>query len=90
MRTVAGGVLLPRDQRLGVEETPVWAIPDLVNDIGLEVNVQRTGHVFARGSLREKGAEAMVVGASGAFNETTVRLKERSALDNQKSLSDAR
>jgi len=30
-----------------VEETPVRTVPDLVDNIGLEVDVQGAGHVFA-------------------------------------------
>jgi hypothetical protein len=45
--TVAGGILLARYKSLRVEETPIRASPDLVDDIGLKVNVQRAGNVFA-------------------------------------------
>ena len=45
-----------------MEETPVGTIPDLVNNIRFEVNVQRPRHVFARGGLRKEGAEATIVG----------------------------
>ena len=60
-RTVAGSVLLASDKSLGVEETPVRTIPDLIDDTGLEINVKRSRYVFARGSLREKSAEAIVI-----------------------------
>ena len=62
--TVVGGVLLARDKGLRVEEAPVWASLDLIDDIGLKVDVQGTGHVFARRSLGEESAEATVVGRS--------------------------
>jgi hypothetical protein len=61
MHTVARGIFLSSNKGFRVEETPVRTIPDLVNDIGLEVNVQRTGHVFARGSFGEESAEATIV-----------------------------
>jgi hypothetical protein len=38
--TVASSILLAGHQSLGMEETPVRASPDLINDIGLEVNVE--------------------------------------------------
>lgn len=72
--TIAGSVLLSSNKSLGVEETPVRAVPDLINNIGLEVDVQRTGHVFARGSFGEERAEATIVGRRRPFQETTVGL----------------
>ena len=74
--TVARSVLLACDKGLRVEEASIWASLDLINDIGLEVNVKGSGHVFARRSLREESAEATIVGRS-SFHQTTVRLIQR-------------
>ena len=38
--TVAGSIFLARHKSLGVEETPVSTVPNLINDIGLKVNVK--------------------------------------------------
>ena len=59
--TIASSILLASHKRLGVEKAPVRAIPDFIDHVGLEINVQRAWHVFARRSLREESAEAIVV-----------------------------
>jgi hypothetical protein len=46
---VVGGVLLARDERLGVEERLVGASADLVNDVGLEVDLGEGRVRFGRG-----------------------------------------
>lgn len=46
-RVVVRGVLLARDERLGVEESLVGSGADLVDHSGLEVNVDRARHVLA-------------------------------------------
>lgn len=74
MRTVARGVFLASNKSLWVEETPVRAVPDLVNNIGLEIDVQGTGHVFARGSFGEESAEATIVVRRRLLNKATVGL----------------
>lgn len=73
--TVARGVLLAGDEGLGVEETPVGARPYFVDDIGLEIDVERTGHVLAGGCLGEESAEAVIVCRGRVLNETTVGLE---------------
>ena len=60
-RTVARGILLASDKGFGVEKTPVGPGADLVDNVGLEVDVKRAGHVLARRGLREESAEAIVV-----------------------------
>ena len=57
-----------------MKQTPVRASPDFIDDIGLEVNVQRAGHMFARGSLREKCAEASISCRRRTFLKATVGL----------------
>ena len=45
--TVARGILLAGDEGLGVEETPVGARLHLIDDVGLEIDVERAGNVLA-------------------------------------------
>lgn len=73
-RTVARSILFASNESLGVEETPVGARPDLVDDIGFEIDVKRARDVLSRRGLREESAEAVIVGRGRALNETTVRL----------------
>ena len=61
VHTVAGGVLLASDKSLGVEETPVGARPDFVDHVGLEVNIQGSGHMLARRRFREESAKSVIV-----------------------------
>lgn len=75
LRTVAGGVLLAVDEGLGMEKTPVRASLDFVNDIGLEVDVERPRHVFPRGRFGEEGAEAFVAGGGGTFFKAAIGLR---------------
>ena len=59
-----------------MEQTPVGAVPNLVDDVGLKVHVERPRHVLARGRLREEGAEAIVVGRRGALQKAAVGLED--------------
>ena len=52
---VVGGVLLPIDELLGVEKASVSSDSGLVNDGGLEVDEDSSGHVLAGPSLAEEG-----------------------------------
>ena len=79
--TVAGSILLASHKSLGVKETPVRTIPDFVDDIGLKVDVQGARHVFARGCLREKRAEATIVGRRRAFKKTAIGLHSLVRID---------
>jgi hypothetical protein len=54
-----------------VEELAVLAGTDLVNDVGLEVDVQRAGHVFASTGLGEEGAESIILKAKFVVNPTS-------------------
>lgn len=47
LRTVVGGILLSGDHLLGVEELPVGTSAHLIDDIGLQVDVDGAGHVLA-------------------------------------------
>ena len=64
-RVVVGGVLLARDDLLGVEELAVRAGADLVADGRLEVDVDRARDVLAGARLREEGVEGVVAAADG-------------------------
>ena len=44
---VVGGILLARDHLLWVEEVAVGASADLIDNIGLEVDIDGTGNIFA-------------------------------------------
>ena len=57
-----------------MEKTPVGTGADLVDNVGLEVDVERAGNVLARRGLGEESAEAIIVGRGGALNETTIGL----------------
>ena len=73
--TVASSILLSSYESLRVEKTSVRAVPDLIDDIGFKIDVEGTGNMFARRSLREKCAEAAVVGRRRAFHETSIWLQ---------------
>ena len=55
-----------------MEETPVYATPNLIDDVRFQIDVEGTRNVFARRGLREEGTETVVVGR--AIDETTVGL----------------
>jgi hypothetical protein len=58
-----------------MEEAPVRARPDLIDHIGLQIDVERPRNVLARGGLREESAEAIIVSRRRSFDQTTVRLR---------------
>ena len=60
---VVGGVLLAADQLLGVEQLAVLAGADRVDDGGLQVDKDGTGHKLAGASLGEKRGKGVVVGS---------------------------
>ena len=86
--TIASSIFLARYKSLGVEETPVSAVSNLIDDIGLKVDVERPRHVLAGGGLREKGAEAIIVGRWRALHETTVGLRQPSAWNHATRMED--
>jgi hypothetical protein len=57
-----------------MKETPVWTVPNLIDDIGFKVDVKGTGHVFARGRLRKKCAEATIIGRRRSLEKTSIGL----------------
>jgi len=62
---VVGGILLARDELLGVVQLTVGASADLVNNTRLQINEDSTGNVLAGTSLREKGVEGIIATANG-------------------------
>ena len=77
--TVAGSIFLARHKSLGMEETPVGTIPNLIDDIRLKVDVKRPRHMLAGGGLREESAEAIIVVRRRALQKATVGLHLSSA-----------
>jgi len=62
---VVGGIFLARDELFGVEQLAVSASANLINDGGLEVDVDSTGNVLASASLAEEGVERVITSANG-------------------------
>ena len=62
-----------------MEKAPVCARSYLVDDIGLQVNVERAGNVLSRRRLGEERAEAIVIMGGRAFDKTTVRLENQAS-----------
>ena len=72
---VIGGVLLTRDQLLGVIQLAVSASADLVTNSWLKIDKDTTRHVLAGTSLGEKGVEGVIT-ATDSFvgGHLTIRL----------------
>jgi hypothetical protein len=64
-RVVVGGVLLARDELLGVEQLAVGAGAHLVDDGRLEVDEHGARHVLAGARLGEEGVEGVITAADG-------------------------
>ena len=62
---VVGGILLTRDELLGVEELSVGTSADLIDDGGLEIEEDGTGDVLASTSLGEEGVESIITATNG-------------------------
>ena len=72
---VIGGILLARDQLLGVVQLAVSAGANLVANSWLKINEDATGHVLAGTSLGEEGVEGVVAAAYGFVGRhLTIRL----------------
>jgi len=72
---VVGGILLTRDELLGVEELSVGAGTDLIDDGRLEIEEDSAGDVLASTSLGEEGVESVVATTDGLVGRhLTVRL----------------
>ena len=59
-----------------MEEAAIGAVANLIDDIRLEIDVERTRHVFARRGLGEEGAEAIIVLGRRIVRKTTIGLQE--------------
>jgi len=72
---VVSGVLLTRDELLGMEELSVGASSDLIDDGRLEIEEDSAGDVLASTSLGEEGVESVVTATDGLIGRhLTVRL----------------
>lgn len=60
---VVSGVLLASDELLGVEQVLVLSGSHLIDHIGLEIDVDGSGHVLAGASLGEEGGESLLPGS---------------------------
>jgi hypothetical protein len=60
-----------RDFTLGVEKLAVLTGTNFVDDVGLEVDVERAGHVFAGTRFGEKGAESVILKSKFVVNPTS-------------------
>lgn len=58
---VVGGVLLATDQQLRVEQLSVVTSTDLIDRAGVQVDKDRSGHVFAGAGLGEDGIELTAI-----------------------------
>ena len=58
-----------------MEETPVRAGADLIDDVGFKVDVEGAGHVLSGRGLREERAETIIVSRRRALDEAAVGLQ---------------
>jgi len=72
---VVGGILLTRDELLGVEELSVGSGTDFIDNGGLEIEEDSAGDVLASTSLGEEGVESIITTTDGLIGgHLTVRL----------------
>jgi len=72
---VVGGILLPSDQLLGMEELAVCASTDLIYDSWFQIDEYSPGNVFASTGLAEEGVEGVVTTSNGLITwHLTIRL----------------
>jgi len=72
---VVGGILLTRDELLGVEKLSVGAGTDFIDNGGLEIEEDSAGDVLASTSLGEEGVESIIATTDGLIGRhLTVRL----------------
>ena len=75
---VVGGVFLAGDELLGMEQVSVLTVTDLINHIGLKIDVDGSGNVLSAASFREKSGEALIAGALVLLtSEVTIGLQLR-------------
>jgi len=72
---VVGGILLTRDELLGVEELSVGTSTDLIDNGGLEIEEDGSGDVLTGTSLGEEGVESIITATDGLVGRhLTIRL----------------
>jgi len=72
---VVSGILLTRDQLLGVEQLAVSTGTDLINDSGLEIDEHTARDVLTSTGLREEGVEGVITTTNSLIRRhLTVRL----------------
>jgi hypothetical protein len=76
MRTVASGVLFTSNESLWVEEAPVCAGSDFIDDVGFQINVKGARYMFAWRRLREERAEAVIVGRGWTIEDAAIGLQD--------------
>jgi hypothetical protein len=62
---VIGGILLSRDELLGVIQLSVGSGTDLINHTRLKIEVHGTWHVLSSTSLGEEGVEGVIATTNG-------------------------
>jgi len=62
---VVGGILFTGDELLGVEELSVGSGSNLIDNGGLEIEEDASGHVLAGTSLGEEGVEGIITATDG-------------------------
>jgi len=62
---IIGCIFLARDKLLRMEELSVSAGADLINNSGLQVNHNATGHMLASTSLAEESVEGIISTTNG-------------------------
>ena len=72
---VVGSIFLSGDQLLRVVQLSVGSSSDLINDGGLQVDVDSTGDMLSSTSLREEGVEGIISSSDGLVRgHLTIRL----------------
>ena len=74
---VVGGVFLPRDELLGVEELPVGPSSDLIDYGGLQVDEDSPGDVFASSSLELVIIKVVSWSLLVSYNQVDVEIPQR-------------
>ncbi len=57
---VVGGILLSRDELLGMEKLAIGSSPDFINYSGLQINEDSTRNVLSGTSLSKEGGEGII------------------------------
>ena len=57
-----------------MEKTAIGACPNLVNDVGFEIDIQGSWNMLPRASLGEKRAEALIRVRRRVFFQASIRL----------------